>query len=65
LARTVSKETRQQISASMKGKRNAAGPHQMSDEGRQAIAEGQRVRWLRYYEERGEPIPAKFLRGEA
>ena len=52
--REVSAETRRRISDAMKGKRNAAGKHNLSDEGREAIAEAQRERWRRYREEKAK-----------
>lgn len=51
---SLSDEHRAAISRGMKGKRNAVGPHRMSEAGRKAIAEAQRKRRLREKEEKGD-----------
>ena len=51
MTRTLSPETRAKISRAMRGKRNAAGPHRISEAGRAAIHAAQQARRAR---ERGE-----------
>jgi hypothetical protein len=48
MPREVSPATRRKISAAMKGRRNAAGAHAMTDEGKAAISTAQKARWVAY-----------------
>lgn len=48
MPREVSLATRWKISEAMHGRRNAAGPHKMTDEGKAAISAAQKARWVAY-----------------
>lgn len=43
-------EHRRNLSESLKGVRNAVGPHQMTPEGRSSLRLAQLKRWLLFYE---------------
>ncbi len=51
-------ETRAKLSAAMRGKRNAAGPHDLTDEGREAIVNAQKRRWETWREQRAKEAQA-------
>lgn len=48
----VSEETRDKLSKAMRGQRNAAGKHKMSESGSAAISAAQKDRWRRWREEK-------------
>jgi hypothetical protein len=48
LSQYLSAEHRDKISRAMRGKRNAAGRHKMTPEGRAAIQAAQAERWARW-----------------
>lgn len=54
MTRTVSPDTRAKISKAMKGRRNAAGSHKMTEEGKAAISAAQKARWAAYRERKAK-----------